>query len=98
MRILIVEDNRHLNHELKMSLLHAGYAVDTAFEGEEGLALAEMTAYDALILDVMLPRKDGLAVCRSLRQQRLTMPILLLTAIWLKIACAVWIAAPTTIW
>ncbi len=79
MRILIVEDNRHLNHELKMSLMHEGYAVDTAFDGEEGQALAEMTAYDALILDVMLPKKDGLAVCRALRQQ-LTAPVLLLTA------------------
>lgn len=80
MRILIVEDNRHLNHELKMSLMHEGYAVDTAFDGEEGQALAEMTAYDALILDVMLPKKDGLAVCRALRQQQLTAPVLLLTA------------------
>lgn len=80
MRILVVEDNRHLNHELKMGLLHESYAVDTAFDGEEGQALAEMTSYDVIILDILLPGKDGLEVCRALRQQRITTPVLLLTA------------------
>lgn len=80
MRILLVEDNRRLNHELKMSLVDEGYAVDTAFDGVEGQALAESTSYDALILDILLPEKDGLEVCRDLRRQRLNTPILLLTA------------------
>ncbi|MDQ2716511.1 MAG: response regulator transcription factor [Chloroflexota bacterium] len=80
MRILVIEDNRHLNYELKMSLLDEGYAVDSAFDGEEGQALAEMTSYDVIILDILLPGKDGLAVCRALRQQHLTTPVLLLTA------------------
>lgn len=80
MRILVIEDNRHLNYELKMSLLHEGYAVDTAFDGGEGQMLAEMTSYDVIILDILLPGKDGLAVCRALRQQRLSVPVLLLTA------------------
>ncbi len=80
MRILLVEDNRRLNHELKMSLVDEGYAVDTAFDGVEGQALAESTSYDVLILDILLPGKDGLEVCRDVRRQHLNAPILLLTA------------------
>jgi DNA-binding response OmpR family regulator len=80
MRILLVEDNRRLNNSLKMSLTDAGYAVDSAFDGEEGEDLAMLTPYDAIILDIMLPKKDGLAVCRELRNQRVNTPILMLTA------------------
>src|SRR5512146_367713 len=80
MRILIIEDNRRLNTSLKMSLSEDGYAVDSAFDGEEGEDLAEMTPYDAIILDLMLPKKDGLEVCRELRQRRVNIPILMLTA------------------
>ena len=80
MRILVVEDNRRLNQSLKTSLAEDGYAVDSAFTGPEGEDLAELTAYDAIILDVMLPGKDGMAVCRDLRQRRVHTPILMLTA------------------
>src|SRR5512142_1931720 len=80
MRILIIEDNRRLNTSLKLSLVEDGYAVDSAFDGEEGEALAEMAPYDAIILDLMLPKKDGVAVCRDLRKNRVTTPILMLTA------------------
>ncbi len=80
MRILIVEDNHRLNNSLRMSLVDDGYAVDSAFDGEEGQALAEMTPYDAIILDIMLPKKDGIEVCRDLRRQRVNTPILMLTA------------------
>ncbi len=80
MRILLVEDNHRLNNSLKMSLVDDGYAVDSAYDGEEGQALAEMTPYDAIILDLMLPKKDGLQVCRELRNNRLNIPILMLTA------------------
>jgi len=80
MRILVVEDNRRLNHSLKLSLLDDGYAVDAAFDGQEGQDFAELTPYDAIILDVMLPVKDGLAVCRALRQQRINTPVIMLTA------------------
>lgn len=80
MRILIVEDNHRLNNSLKLSLVEDGYAVDSTFDGEEGEALAEMTPYDAIILDLMLPKKDGVAVCRDLRKQRVNTPILMLTA------------------
>ncbi|BCL81484.1 DNA-binding response regulator [Ktedonobacteria bacterium brp13] len=80
MRILLIEDNRRLNHELKMSLVDEGYAVDTAFNGVEGQALVESTPYDALILDILLPGKDGLEVCREIRRRHINTPILLLTA------------------
>ena len=80
MRILIVEDNRRLNNSLKMSLTEDGYAVDVAFDGVEGEELAEMAPYDAMILDIMLPRRDGIAVCQDLRRQHITIPILMLTA------------------
>ncbi len=80
MRILVVEDNRRLNDSLKMSLMDDGYAVDAAYDGLEGQELAEMTPYDAIILDIMLPKRDGLNVCRDLRSQRINTPILMLTA------------------
>jgi len=80
MRLLLVEDNRHLSHSLKLSLEDDGYAVDAAYDGPEGEELAELTPYDAIILDVMLPKKDGLAVCRDLRRRRINIPILMLTA------------------
>jgi len=80
MRILLIEDNRQLNRSLKTSLEENGYAVDTAFDGEDGQYLAELTPYDAIILDIMLPKKDGLAVCHELRDKRINTPILMLTA------------------
>jgi DNA-binding response OmpR family regulator len=80
MRILLIEDNRRLNHSLKMSLVDEGYAVDSAFDGEEGEELALSAPYDAIILDIMLPKKNGLEVCRDLRNQRVNIPILMLTA------------------
>ncbi len=80
MRILLVEDNRRLNQSLKQSLSEDGYAVDVAYSGPDGEELAVATPYDAIILDVMLPGKDGMAVCRDLRRQRVNTPILMLTA------------------
>ena len=80
MRILLVEDNRRLSNSLKLSLVDDGYAVDVAFDGIEGQELAEMTQYDVIILDIMLPRMDGLEVCKELRRQRINTPILMLTA------------------
>jgi DNA-binding response OmpR family regulator len=79
-RILLVEDDHRLNQSLKLSLVDEGYAVDSAFDGEEGEEFAEVVAYDAIILDIMLPRKDGIAVCRSLRSRKINIPILMLTA------------------
>ncbi len=80
MRILLVEDNRRLSDSLKRSLMDDNYAVDTAYDGQEGEELAELTPYDVIILDVMLPRKDGIEVCRALRNRRIKTPVLMLTA------------------
>ena len=80
MRLLIVEDNHRLNNSLRMSLMDDGYAVDPAYDGLEGEELAEMTPYDAIILDLMLPKKDGIEVCRDLRDKHVNTPILMLTA------------------
>jgi DNA-binding response OmpR family regulator len=80
MRILIVEDNPRLSRSLKTSLGEAGYAVDAADDAVEAEALVELAPYDAIILDVMLPGRDGFALCRALRQRRIRAPILMLTA------------------
>jgi DNA-binding response OmpR family regulator len=80
LRILLVEDNRRLSNSLRMSLEEDGYAVDPAYDGQEGEELAEIYPYDAIILDIMLPIKDGLEVCRELRKKRINTPILMLTA------------------
>lgn len=80
MRILLVEDNRRVSNTIRLSLIEDGYAVDTAYNGVDGEELAEFTPYDAIILDVMLPEKNGLEVCRDLRRKRINTPILMLTA------------------
>ncbi|HTK07533.1 MAG TPA: response regulator transcription factor [Ktedonobacteraceae bacterium] len=80
MRILVIEDNHRLNSSLQMNLTHEGYSVDSAYDGQEGQDLAELTPYDLIILDILLPQKDGLEVCRDLRRRRIQTPILLLTA------------------
>ncbi len=80
MRILIVEDNKSLNQSLRMSLEEDGHGVDTAFDGNEGQYLAEVTAYDVIVLDIMLPGKNGLEVCRELRHKGIRTPVLMLTA------------------
>lgn len=80
MRILVVEDNRRLNTSLKTSLEEDGYAVDAAYDGDEGEAYAVAAPYDLILLDVMLPKKDGFSLCRDLRRQGVNAPILMLTA------------------
>jgi DNA-binding response OmpR family regulator len=80
MRILLVEDNRRLSASLKATLMDDGYAVDAAYDGVEGEEMATFTPYDVIILDVLLPKRDGVEVCRSLRDQRASTPILMLTA------------------
>jgi two-component system, OmpR family, response regulator len=80
MRLLIVEDDAKLLRALARGLRHEGYAVDVAEGGEEALALATDTEYDAVVLDLMLPGLDGFAVCESLRRRQRWMPVLMLTA------------------
>lgn len=80
MRLLLIEDDYRLSQSLKTSLVETGYAVDVAYDGIEGEAFASAMTYDVIILDIMLPKKDGIAVCRTLRQRDVQVPILLLTA------------------
>ncbi len=80
MRILIVDDDRHLNAIIKRGLTEETYAVDTAFDGEEGEYMAWVNSYDLIILDIMMPKKDGIEVCQSLRANSVNTPILMLTA------------------
>ena len=80
MRVLVVEDERRLASIIKRGLIEEGYAVDAVYDGEEAQYMAETTTYDVIILDIMLPKKDGIAVCRDLRTKKINTPILMLTA------------------
>jgi len=80
MRILLVEDELRLSNIIKKGLLEEGYAVDVAYDGEEGQYLSESEEYDLIILDIMLPKIDGLTLCRTLREKSIKTPVLMLTA------------------
>jgi two-component system OmpR family response regulator len=80
MRILVVEDDQNLNRQIKDALTEGGYAVDVAFDGEEGHYLGDTEPYDAVILDIGLPQMDGLSVLEEWRRAGKPMPVLLLTA------------------
>jgi two-component system OmpR family response regulator len=80
MRVLVVEDDAKIASFLTRGLKQAGYAVDHAADGETGLALAESTDYDAAIVDIMLPKLDGISLVRRLRLVRRLTPILFLSA------------------
>jgi two-component system response regulator PhoP len=81
MRVLIVEDERRLAENIARSLREsAGYAVDLCFDGEEGLYMAENNPYDLLVLDLMLPKLDGLTLLKRLRRTEAKVPVLVLTA------------------
>ena len=80
MRALIVEDELKMAALLRRGLVEEGYATDVAHTGEDALRMARSTAYDAIVLDVMLPGLDGFGVCRELRSSGVWTPILMLTA------------------
>ena len=80
MRILLVEDDKDLQRLLKKALIDAGYVVDTAGDGEEGHFLGDTEPYDAVILDLGLPKMDGVRVLEKWRKDGRTMPVLILTA------------------
>jgi two-component system copper resistance phosphate regulon response regulator CusR len=80
MRLLIIEDNQKMAGYIKQALERKSYAVDCAFEGTTGEQQALFGQYDLIILDIMVPGKDGLAICRSLREEDVVTPILMLTA------------------
>jgi DNA-binding response OmpR family regulator len=80
MRLLVIEDDRKVASFLQQGLREDGYAVDVAYDGVEGATQARIYDYDALIVDIMLPGKNGFEVVRELRAKGSTTPILLLTA------------------
>ena len=80
MRVLLVEDEPNAAHVLAKGLREHSYAVDLASDGETAIFQAGTTDYDAVILDVMLPRQNGLAVCRTIRESGSSVPILMVTA------------------
>jgi len=80
MRLLVVEDDRDLNRQLVSALEGAGYAVDRAFDGEEGWFLGDTEPYDAVVLDIGLPKRDGVSVLEAWRKDGRAMPVLILTA------------------
>jgi DNA-binding response OmpR family regulator len=80
MRVLLIEDDRRLAASIQRGLGESGLAVDLAYDGDDGIAAALSAAYDVLVMDVMLPGANGLSVSRQLRQQKVSTPILMLTA------------------
>jgi DNA-binding response OmpR family regulator len=80
MRILLVEDDAVIASSLSKGLREQAYAVDIATDGDAAVYQAAVNPYDAVVLDVMLPKRDGFAVCRELRRRGLTTPVLMLTA------------------
>ncbi|MCB1548917.1 MAG: response regulator, partial [Hyphomicrobiaceae bacterium] len=80
MRVLVVEDDPDLNRQLVAAFTDAGYAVDTAFDGQEGYFLGDTEPYDVIILDIGLPKMDGISVLEQWRRSERNTPVILLTA------------------
>jgi len=80
MRILVVEDEHKIANSIKKGLEQESYAVDVAYDGDDGFDLASTEDYDLIILDLLLPGMDGVTVCKKLREEKIHTPILMLTA------------------
>ena len=80
MRVLLVEDDPKILSFVRRGLEEQGFTVETSADGDLGLQMASESAFDVLVLDIMLPGRDGLSILRSLREQKNTVPVLLLTA------------------
>ena len=80
MRLLVIEDDKDLNRQIVAALEQSGYAVDRAFDGEEGHYLGDTQPYDAVVLDIGLPKKDGITILEEWRAGGRDMPVLILTA------------------
>ncbi len=80
MKLLLAEDTRDLNRAICAILAHEGYEVDAAFDGEQALDFLKESSYDGIILDIMMPKVDGLSVLREIRSRHILTPVLLLTA------------------
>jgi heavy metal response regulator len=80
MRILVVEDEKKVAGFIQRGLEEEGYSVDVAYDGEEGVQKAEVQTYDVILMDIMMPKKDGLAAIKELREKQIHTPVLCLTA------------------
>ena len=80
MRLLVAEDEKHINKTLTERLGKLGYTVDSCFDGEDALYYIENTRYDGILLDVMMPKLNGFAVLKKIREQKILTPVLMLTA------------------
>src|SRR6476619_3138695 len=80
MRLLLAEDDRYLSAMLSKGLREHAYAVDVVPDGDAAIGLSAINEYDVIMLDVMMPRRDGFAVCREIRRRGITAPVLMLTA------------------
>jgi DNA-binding response OmpR family regulator len=80
MKLLVIEDEKKIANLLQKGLREQGYAVDLTYDGDEGLDRAISEPYDAIVLDMMLPGRDGLSVLRTLRDRKITTPVMVLTA------------------
>jgi DNA-binding response OmpR family regulator len=81
MRILVIEDDANMADALRRGLIGQHYSVDVTGDGSEGEEMAKINDYDLIILDLMLPKKDGRAICRDLRHDGIATPIMMLTAL-----------------
>ena len=81
MRILLVEDEKRIASFIARGLREAHYVVDVAIDGEQGLFMAEVNEFNIIILDIMLPKLDGVSLCRQLRERKINVPILMLSAL-----------------
>ena len=80
MRILVIEDEKKIADFIRRGLKEEGYATDVAYDGENGYFLAKTNDYDLILLDLMLPKIDGVTVCKRLKEERVASPIIMLTA------------------
>ena len=80
MKVLIVEDEKKIAAFVRKGLEAQGFVVDVSHHGDEGFTLATTHPYDALVLDIMLPGRDGLSILRNLRERKIALPVVLLTA------------------
>ncbi|MCX6929998.1 MAG: response regulator transcription factor [Verrucomicrobia bacterium] len=80
MKVLVIEDEKKIASFIRKGLEAAGFVVDVSHHGDEGFTLATTRPYDALVLDIMLPGKDGLSILRNLRERKMGVPVIMLTA------------------
>jgi len=80
MRILVIEDEKKIADFIKRGLKEEGYAIDVAYDGENGFFLAKTNEYDLILLDLMVPKIDGLSLCKKLKSEKVSAPVIMLTA------------------